>query len=115
MKLYCDGALNRICYVFEGHQPIILELPKKVTNNMAEYIAIVKGLEAAIRLRWKDITIISDSQLVVRQLNSEYAIKKEHLGKLAAQVWKLALQLDKVEFKWVKRDMNLAGIALEVK
>lgn len=115
MKLYCDGALNRICYVFEGHQPIIIDLPKKVTNNTAEYLAIIYALEAALRLRWKDLVVFSDSQLVIRQLNKKYVIKKEHLQKLANQVWHLAKQLDSVEFKWIRRTENLAGIALEIK
>lgn len=115
MRLYCDGALSRICYKYEDCQPIIIDLLNEVTNNTSEYLAIIVGLESAIRMRRKDITILSDSQLVVRQLNCKYTIKKKHLAKLAAQVWKLAQHLDKVEFKWIKREKNLAGIALEEK
>lgn len=113
MRLWTDGSTTRVCYKFEDYEPIIINLLKKMTSNEGEYQAIIYALEAAIRLRWKDITVLSDSQLVVRQLNGKYAIKKKHLAKLAAQVWKLRQQLDSVEFCWIKRDKNEAGIALE--
>lgn len=115
MRLFCDGSTTKVCYVFEGYQPIILELPKKVTNNEGEYLATIKGLEAALRLHWKDLLVLSDSQLVVRQLNKKYLVKKPHLQKLAIQVWHLAKQFNSIEFKWIKRDKNEAGIALEIK
>lgn len=114
-KVFVDGALTRICYVFEGCQPIIISLPKKVTNNTAEYLSIIYALEAALRLRWRDILVISDSQLIVRQLNKKYLVKKKHLQKLAVQVWHLAKQFNSIEFKWLPRKENLAGVALEEK
>jgi len=113
MKLYCDGALTRICYKYEDCQPIILDLPKPVTNNVGEYLAIIAGLESAIRMHRRVITVLSDSQLVVRQLNKEYKIKKPHLALLAQKVMRLAGQLNDVKFEWICREKNEAGIALE--
>lgn len=115
IKLYVDGSQNRICYVFEDCKPIIISLPKKITTNEGEYQAIIYGLEAALRLRWRDLLVISDSQLIIRQLNKKYLVKKKHLQKLATQVWHLAKQFSSIEFKWIKRGKNLAGIALEEK
>lgn len=113
IKLYCDGGETKVCYQFEGYEPIIISLPSKATNNTAEYLAVTKGLEAAIRLHWKDLLVLSDSQLIVRQLSGEYKVKKKHLANLNARVKSLVRQLDSVEFEWINREKNLAGIALE--
>jgi len=113
MKLYCDGSTTKVCYKFETCEPIIINLNRKVTNNEGEYQAIIYALGAALRLRWKELLVLSDSQLIVNQLNRAYKIKKPHLKKLAENVLKLGRQFDKIEFKWIRRTENLAGIALE--
>ncbi len=112
MKLYTDASQTQICYLFEGCQAIIIDLPKKATVNEAEYLAIIAGLEAVIRLRWKDITVLSDSQLAVNQLNARAKTKKLHLKTLRTTVLSLARTIGQVEFKWVERETNLAGIDL---
>ena len=112
-NVFCDGSLSSICYVFETCKPIIIKLDKKVTTNEAEYLAICYALEAAIRLRWKDLTVLSDSQLIVNQLNGDYKIKKPHLLKLAQEVHRLVLKFNHITFTWLPRESNLAGIALE--
>src|SRR5205809_811694 len=54
----------------------------RTTNNVAEYEALLLGLEALIDSGKKAIRIQSDSQLLVRQLNGEYRVKDEKLKRL---------------------------------
>jgi len=123
MKLYCDGSLIRICYQFEDCSPIIIDLPTPVTNNTAEYLSVLEGLGAALRLNRKDIDVYMDSELVVNQVNTllgrelrmgkQYQIKKPHLLKLAQEVHRLVLKFNYITFTWLPRESNLAGFALE--
>jgi len=113
VNLYCDGGLDKVCYVFEDCAPVVIDLPSETTNNTSEYLAVIRGLEAALRLHWKDLTVLSDSQLVVRQLSGEYKIKKPHLAKLNTKVKALAKEFNTLEFCWIPREKNLAGIELD--
>ncbi len=53
-----------------------------VTNNVAEYRAVILGLEKALDLGVGDITLYLDSELVGRQLKGEYKVREEHLKPL---------------------------------
>ena len=55
------------------------------TNNEAEYLAILKGLDLAAGYCRRTVTVYSDSQLVVKQLNGDYRIKAENLLSLQRQ------------------------------
>lgn len=52
------------------------------TNNVAEYSAVIKALELAKKYTNDTVSLFSDSELTVRQLNGEYKIKQDHLQKL---------------------------------
>lgn len=52
----------------------------KATNNQAEYEALIAGLNLAKSLQVKNITVHSDSQLVIRQVKEDYVTKDETLG-----------------------------------
>ncbi len=54
----------------------------RMTNNMAEYSGLVKGLEEANRRGARELTIFADSELVVRQLNGDYRVKNDKLRPL---------------------------------
>ena len=74
------------------------------TNNEAEYLAVIRALEKFL----PEVTeILSDSQLVVNQLNLKWAIKEARLKNYANQVNKLAQGT--IKFIWVPREQNLAG------
>ena len=77
-----------------------------ITNNQAEYLAIISALE---RLG-KDhiITIYSDSKNTVSQLNHEFAINSEALRDLARKAWSL-MGNKPVNLVWIPRAQNLAG------
>ena len=108
MKVWVDANPSYVCLVAENGVEIIKELPtnRSWTNNEAEYMAIITALKAYYGPIFVN-EILSDSQLVVRQLNGDYAIREERLRELANQVWKLAQ--GKVKFTWVPRHENKAG------
>jgi len=60
----------------------------EATNNVAEYQALLLGLELALKHEVKNLSIVSDSELMVRQLKGAYQVKKTHLLPL----WRQALQ-----------------------
>ena len=51
----------------------------KTTNNVAEYTAIIKAIEAALQIGAENLAIFSDSELLVRQINGRYKVKSENI------------------------------------
>ncbi|KAA3474422.1 RNA-directed DNA polymerase-like protein [Gossypium australe] len=64
-------------------------------NNVAEYEALILGLQLAPRLRVKELIIYIDSQFVAKQMNDEYEVKKPSLKKYHAIAVQLLAQFDK--------------------
>ena len=76
-----------------------------VTNNQAEYLALIMGMEEAEAVRGTgELVCISDSQLMVRQLNGEYRVKDPDLRRLAVRVHELARGFRPVLFVHAGRD-----------
>lgn len=78
-------------------------LKKPATNNIAEYMALIKALEVAGKHTKGEITCVLDSELVVRQLLGEYSVKNPYLMKLFLEVQKLQNNFEKITYKHVKR------------
>jgi len=78
----------------------------RMTNNMAEYTALLMALEAAARWGADEIAVFSDSELLVRQITGEYRVRDEKLRHLFEQVQKLLLKFDTWQIKHVPRDEN---------
>jgi len=51
----------------------------RTTNNVAEYTAVVKALEAAKQIGAEELTVFSDSELLVKHLNGEYKVKSDQI------------------------------------
>jgi ribonuclease HI len=85
------------------------------TNNVAEYQAVILGLELAAELRPRRLTIRSDSELMVRQLAGEYRIKAPHLKPLYNQVMKLLIPFENVEVEHIPREKNTEADKLSKK
>lgn len=79
-----------------------------ITNNQAEYMAIISALEKFADSH-DEITIFSDSKNMVRQLNHEYAINNEKLRELARQAWVIIGRFSNLRIVWIPRNENLAG------
>ncbi len=89
----------------------------RATNNQAEYRAIIAALEKALSLGARQVDIRSDSELVVRQLNGRYRVKKASLKPLYQQVKQLSSQFEGFNITHIPREQNkeadrLAGMAL---
>lgn len=89
------------------------------TNNVAEYNALIRGLEEAAKHGAMEVTVFSDSELLVRQMNGEYRIKNEGLKPLFMQATELArTRFGKFTITYVPREQNrradrLANLAID--
>jgi probable phosphoglycerate mutase len=76
------------------------------TNNVAEYSALIAGLEKAVELHLRELEVISDSELMVKQMRGEYKIKNEALRELSLRASRLARELGSVGYTAVRREHN---------
>ncbi len=76
------------------------------TNNVAEYNGLLAALEWAVDHDEPRLHIRSDSELLVKQMRGEYKVKNPGLQALFVQARLLVMQLDKVTFEHVRREMN---------
>lgn len=84
----------------------------RTTNNQAEYRAIIAALEKAAQMGATRVDIRSDSQLVVRQLNGRYRVKKASLRPLYLEVHKLLSQFEGFTITYIPREQNTEADAL---
>jgi ribonuclease HI len=91
----------------DGH-PVIEEAGclGSTTNNVAEYTALVKALERAVELGGERIHILSDSELLVKQMNGEYKVKNEQLRDLYEEAKQLCSNFASVTIRHVRRALN---------
>lgn len=76
------------------------------TNNQAEYLALILGLEGALTLGIKSLSVLGDSLLVINQVNGVYKVKSESLQELYKETQALKPQFDYIEFNHVYREYN---------
>ena len=76
------------------------------TNNQAEYTGFLRGLERCTDLGINKIVLMSDSQLVVNQMNGKYKVKNQELAPLHQQVRELADSFESIQFVYVPRELN---------
>jgi len=79
-----------------------------ITNNQAEYYAIISALKK-FQGSLDKITIFSDSKNTVNQLNHEFSINNEQLRILAQESWLLIPKIPELKIIWIPRKENLAG------
>ena len=76
------------------------------TNNVAEYTGLIAGLESALERDVTELEVVSDSELLVKQMRGEYKVKNETLRELVADADALARRLSKVTYTAVRREHN---------
>jgi ribonuclease HI len=76
------------------------------TNNVAEYSGLIAGLRRAVELAVPEVEVVSDSELMVKQLRGEYRVKNDALRELFTEATRLARQLSRVEYRHVRRAHN---------
>jgi ribonuclease HI len=77
------------------------------TNNVAEYKAVLLGLELARELGARDVQIVNDSQLVARQIGGEYKVKNKGLMPLFRETMAALREFDKWAVRDVRREHNV--------
>lgn len=90
----------------------------KTTNNQAEYRAVILGLQRALALGAKDVEIVTDSELLVKQANGEYKVKNPDLAQRYLEMRNLCIQIGRVKFRHVRRELNkradyLSNVAMD--
>ncbi len=84
----------------------------RMTNNQAEYLAAILGLERAVALGAKEVEVLADSELLVKQANGDYRVKNLDLQQRFRELKRLERQLGRVRYRHVRRELNTAADAL---
>jgi ribonuclease HI len=82
------------------------------TNNVAEYRALIAGLEAAAARGVTELEVVSDSELLVKQMRGEYKVKNAALRELSLEAARLARRVGSVTYTAVRREHNELADAL---
>jgi ribonuclease HI len=117
LTIYTDGASRgnpgaaAFAYVINRNgQPVIekADCLGQMTNNQAEYIALIRALEHALELGPQHRVLVhSDSELMVKQMNGEYRVKNEELRGLYEQACILRQRFEGlVTIRHVRREQN---------
>ena len=104
----------------EAGRPVaeLSEYLGKQTNNYAEYSGLLAALSYALKQGCKAMKVVSDSELMVRQVNGRYKVSNPTLKDLYQQAMKMIGQLEYFEIRHVLREKNrqadrLANIAMD--
>jgi ribonuclease HI len=111
ISVYVDGSggsSSGYGYFVKETGESFYEKKPEITNNQAEYMAIIFALNKYVNSN-EEITIYSDSKNTVNQLNHEFAINNEQLRNLAREAWGIIAKFSKISIVWVPRKENLAG------
>ncbi|MFC1559576.1 ribonuclease HI family protein [Candidatus Margulisiibacteriota bacterium] len=128
IKVHIDGASRgnpgdaSIGVVIKDGDKVLGEIGAyigKTTNNVAEYLSLIRGLEEVLTRGHKKADFFSDSELLVKQLSGEYRVKNEGLIPLHYHILSLIERMDSFSIKHVTRDKNahadkLANQALDI-
>ena len=116
LSLYIDGAARGnpgpagigvvLC---DGGRQVLWEFGKfigETTNNIAEYTALIQGLQEALIQKVKGLTVYTDSELLARQLEGKYKVKEPHLKVLHQQARFLMARFDSFRIHHLPRREN---------
>src|SRR5262249_33183828 len=84
----------------------------ETTNNVAEYTALIRALERAAELGGKKLNVLSDSELLVKQMNGEDRVKNADWRVLFDQAQGLTRRFQKVMLQHIRREQNRRADAL---
>jgi len=114
--LYTDGGSRgnpgpaAFAYVLETEDGTVLDARGErigvATNNVAEYRALVEGLGAAAQARVDELEVVSDSELLVKQMRGEYKVKNAALRELSLEAARRGREIGKVRYRAVRREQN---------
>ena len=115
-RLFTDGGARgnpgpaAFAYVLEAEDGTVLaahgEAIGVATNNVAEYRALVAGLAKAAELQVPELEVVSDSELLVKQMQGVYRVKNEALRELSLEAARHARKVGNVTYTAVRREEN---------
>ena len=103
ISVYVDGSggsSSGYGYFVKETGESFYEKKSKITNNQAEYMAIISALKKYVDSN-EEITIYSDSKNTVNQLNHEFAINNEQLRNLAREAWGIIAKFSNLSIKFL--------------
>ena len=122
IQLYTDGASRGNpgksgigVVVLDGEKNILAEVSEYIgdaTNNVAEYKALIRGVEKALEFSPSRVDIFADSELMVRQLNGRYKVRAPSILPLYNEARKLLGMLSESKVQYVPREQNSLADAL---
>ena len=92
--------------------PHSFSLLEPCSNNRAEYIALITGLELQLEFSIDILAVYGDSQLIIKQMNLEYKVRKPNLVPYFNKAQKLKSRFTLIEFRPIPRDENVKANAL---
>jgi ribonuclease HI len=115
-KLFTDGGSRgnpgpaAYGFVLEAEDGTVLDARGEgigiATNNVAEYSALVAGLERAVEAGVDELEVVSDSELLVKQMRGEYRVKNKALQDLFLDASRVARKIQRVTYTAVRREHN---------
>ena len=115
-KLFTDGGSRgnpgpaAYGFVLEAEDGTVLDARGEAigvaTNNVAEYRGLVAGLAKALELELPEVEVVSDSELLVKQMRGEYKVKNEALRELSLEAARRARRVGDVTYTAVRREHN---------
>lgn len=128
-KLFTDGGARGNpgnagigAVIFDNHDVIDFDAKfyENLTNNQAEYLALLLGIKMALKNKIHTLICFLDSELVVKQINGEYKIKDLTLQKIKSKIDIEIKKFDRIEFCHVRREKNkfadrLVNLAMDIK
>jgi len=128
LKVYVDGAAEPNpgpsgigIVIYDEKKKKIKEVKKYIglaTNNVAEYKALIQGLQESKKLLAQTVNVFSDSQLLINQMNGRFRINNRNLRSLFQQAKNLEGKFDQVVYRVIDRNKNkladqLANLAIK--
>jgi ribonuclease HI len=125
---YCDGGSRGNpgpagfgVYIQDSAGQVVAELSQylgKHTNNFAEYSGLLAALEFSISNNYRSLRVISDSELMVKQMKGQYRVNSPELRPLYEEARRRVSQLDRFQIDHVLREKNrhadrLANLAMD--
>ncbi|XP_055830943.1 uncharacterized protein LOC129899973 [Solanum dulcamara] len=113
-RVFFDGAVNHegsgigAVLISESGQyyPMAAKLRFRCTNNMAEYEACIMGLKMAVDKDIQELLVIGDSDLLIHQVQGEWAVKNSKIAPYVKLVQRLCKRFRKIEFRHTPRLQN---------
>jgi ribonuclease HI len=115
-RLFTDGGARgnpgpaAAAYVLEAEDGTVLDARGEAigvaTNNVAEYRALVAGLAKAADLGVDELEVVSDSELLVKQMRGEYKVKNAALIELSVEAKGHEREIGSVRYTAVRREHN---------